>query len=128
MTTTSWGRSLATPGTAPPAQPAVGDPSPSAPTAADGLTPSTACTIINRRPSDLVAFQAACAAAPGQPILELAATQAVPGMRIWCTDRFRTVSEVYRSADWVELTYAVPNGTAQAWMNADAPLYRLETS
>lgn len=62
-----------------------------------GLVPSelprAACPI-NPRPRNRRVYEAACAAAEGEPVIELDAEDIVPPMRAWCGGSFLTVVEV----------------------------------
>lgn len=122
MTTTSWGRSLADAGAAPPPPRAGDDASPSA----RAPQQTAACPVVNDRPRDLAAFQAACAAAHGAPVTEHDAVAIQPGMLAWQLGRWLPVTDVYRDHDAVELHFDAAGGTSVRHAGHAAPVYVLE--
>jgi hypothetical protein len=126
VTTTSWGRSLAdaTEALAPPCS--AGDDASPPPAPQPLAAPLTACPVTNRRPRDLAAFQAACAAANGQPVVELDAVAAQPGHVVWHLGSFRAVTDVSRDGGTVSLWLHGDGTVPSRYLDGHLPLYRLQ--
>lgn len=101
------------------------DPSPSARAPQPTAAPLTACPITNRRPRDLVQFQAACSAANGAAVVELVAAAAQPGMTVWHLGSFRTVTDVRRDGGTVSLWLDGDGPVPSRYLDGHLPLYRL---
>lgn len=115
-----------------------------------GLTPSelprAACPI-NPRPRNQRAYNAACAAAQGEPVREYDAFEVEEGMRAWCGGSFLTVTdarhmhlgdfeELHRQFNQTELAHPfvllllTGPGTATGWIigDLDTPVYVLAST
>lgn len=82
----------------------------------------TECTPRPRNPAD---YRAACAAAAGERVLEINAAGAMPGMHIWHSGHYLTVSNNLRDGDRVELLLVGHGYVASRYTTLDTPLYRL---
>jgi hypothetical protein len=70
-------------------------------------------------------YRAACAASAGEPVWEIDACQAMPGMRIWHSSHFLTVSSNLRDGNVVELLLTGAGWVANRYCVIDTPLYCL---
>ena len=124
MPNITWGRSLATqalPGS-------VGDECIPPAAQPPGLIPGSLATCpaeCTPRPRNLADYRAACAAAAGEPVKEINACDAMPGMRIWHSTHFLTVSSALRDGGVVELLLIGTGYVASRYTLLDTPLYRL---
>lgn len=123
MLSIPWGRSLAT-------APAglVGDESIPRSAQPPGLIPGTRATCpaeCTPRTRNLPEYQAACAAAAGEPVWEIDACQAMPGIRVWHSSHFLTVSSNLRDGNIVELLLYGTGYVASRYCTLDTPLYCL---
>lgn len=127
MAHASWGRSLA------PSSPEdwQGDESTIPPSVAPPRSgplpgPLNVCPVENRRPRNLLEYQAACRAAEGRTVTELDAVSVVPDMQIWHGTRFLSVRYVAHSAKEVEIFMEGDGGVAaRRYVTQNTPVYRL---
>lgn len=118
------GRSLAT---RPPDGPVGDDTIPPA-AQPPGLIPGTLTTCpaeCTPRPRNLPEYRAACAAAAGEPVTEITACQAMPGMQVWHGNHFLTVSSNLRDGDAVEILLVGKGYVASRYTQLNTPMYRL---
>jgi hypothetical protein len=93
-----------------------------------GLIPGTLATCpaeCTPRPRNLREYQAACAAAEGEPVVEIDACQAMPGMEVWHSSHFLTVSSNLRDGDDVELLLVGNGYVAIRYTKLNTAMYRL---
>lgn len=93
-----------------------------------GLVPSelprAGCPVAPR-PRNMADYRAACAAAVGAPVKEINACDAMPGMRVWHSGHFLTVSNNLRDGNEVELLLVGPGYVASRYTTLETPLYCL---
>jgi hypothetical protein len=77
------------------------------------------------RPRNLPEYKAACAGAAGEPVREINACQAMPGIRIWHSSHFLTVSSNLRDGNRVELLLYGTGYVASRYCALDTPVYCL---
>lgn len=91
---------------------------------------TNACTIANRRPHDLAAYQEACRLAEGDPVDEIRASAVLPNMTVLYQDRWLVVRYNQVADQSVSIDFFVP-APDQTAMRITAPttwMYRRITA